>query len=105
MATRFMREIEATAVVPPTTTFFSEVYSASTETGSATISYSPAPSPAKVSQDKIAKEAVYNYLRFLKSRGRSVVGADEVARALSLPISQVERLAASLKTRGVRLEN
>ncbi|MFQ5895291.1 MAG: hypothetical protein ACE5JJ_05685 [Nitrospinota bacterium] len=60
--------------------------------------------PAKELPDEIVLEAVYNHLRFLKSRGRSVVRADEVARALGLSIAQVERVAAMLHERGVKVE-
>lgn len=68
------------------------------------ISYMPALPRERVVQDKIAKRAVYNHLRFLRSLGRTVVGTDEVARALSLPITQVERIAITLHPKGVKLE-
>lgn len=42
------------------------------------------------------------YLRYLRSMGTTVVGADEVARALSLSISEIERIAARLN--GVKVE-
>lgn len=54
--------------------------------------------------DKVAEKAVYNHLRLLRSQGRSIVGADEVARSLSLPIPQVERVVGKLRVRGVRVE-
>lgn len=60
--------------------------------------------PSKEASDKTDAEAIYNYLRYLRSRGRTVVGADEVAKALSLPISQVEGITAKLRLRGVKVE-
>lgn len=53
---------------------------------------------------KVIARAVFNYLRFQRSRGKIVVGADEVARALSLSVSEVEKAAAELASHGVKLE-
>jgi len=47
-------------------------------------------------QDSVAKEAIYNYFRYLRAIGRMDVRVDEVARALGLPRDQVKRLASKL---------
>lgn len=49
----------------------------------------------------VAVKAIENHLKFLRSVGRTSVPADEVAKALSLPIEQVERIASTL--RGVKV--
>ena len=61
--------------------------------------------PQRRLSDKIASRAVLNHLRFLRSKGRSVVGVDEVAKTLDLPASQVERVASKLHSKGVKLES
>jgi len=53
---------------------------------------------------KVIARAVLDYLRFQRSRGKIVVGADEVARALSLSVSEVEKAAGELASHGVKLE-
>ncbi len=58
--------------------------------------------PSKEVSDETAAEAINNHLRYLRSRGRTIVKIDEVAKALSLPISQVERI--TVKLRGVKVE-
>ena len=55
--------------------------------------------------DNIATRALYDYLRWQRARGRTEVRVDEVARALSVSIAQVERIAANLRKRGVKLED
>jgi len=52
--------------------------------------------------DKVVAKAIENYLRFLRSQGRIIVGVDEVARALSLSVSDVERVARTIA--GVKVE-
>lgn len=54
--------------------------------------------------DDIALRAIYNHLRFLRSLGKTEVRIDEVARALSISISQVERIASRLTSRGVKVK-
>ena len=60
--------------------------------------------PSKDVSDKTATEAIYNYLRYLRSRDRTMVSMKEIANALSLSISQVERIVATLRSRGVKVE-
>ncbi len=60
------------------------------------------PSRAAKPTDKVLAKVIEDYLRYLRSRGRIVVGAEEVARALSLSVSEVERIATQI--RGVRVE-
>ena len=62
------------------------------------------PSPWKDISDHAAREAVYNHLRLLRSQGRTTVSTDEVAKGLSLPLSQVERIIDQLRPRGVKVE-
>jgi len=87
-----------------TTTATHGIYIGTSTVGHEPIQVEPAPHREKELPDDPVREAVYNYLRFLRTRGVTVVGADEVAKALSLPISQVERVAATLHTRGVKVE-
>lgn len=100
MPTKQTRSTKASSA----TVFFSQAVSSSTSSGAEKIAYTAVPRLTKAPSDRAASEAVYNHLRFLRSCGRSVVGVDEVAAALGLSMSQVERAAASLKTRGIKLE-
>ncbi len=54
--------------------------------------------------EKVIAEAVLNYLRFQRARGKMAVGADEVARALSLSVDEVEKVARGLASHGVKIE-
>jgi hypothetical protein len=57
-----------------------------------------------VISDKVLRQAILNYLRFQRALGKTVVGADDVAKALSLSVEDVERAAAGLSSHGIRLE-
>jgi hypothetical protein len=46
--------------------------------------------------NNVAAKAIENHLKFLRSVGRTSVPAEEVARALSLPLGQVERVASTI---------
>lgn len=81
----------------------SSTVSTSAEKVDATIS-PPTPSPKPGLSDKVIAMAVLNYLRFQRYRGRVVVRADEVARALSLSVPEVEKAATALSSSGVKLE-
>ena len=73
-----------------------------TTSGSESVAYVLARGEQQIS-DKLAKKAVLNHLGFLRAKGIMVVGTAEVARALSLPIAQVERVVLKLRPRGVKL--
>jgi len=64
----------------------------------------PTPSPKPGLSDKVIAKAVLNYLRFQRYQGRVVVRAGEVARALSLSVSEVEKAATALSSHGVKVE-
>ena len=71
---------------------------------SKTIPVKETSTPSKEVSDRTATEAIYNYLRYLRARGRTNVGTDEVAKTLSLPLSQVGRVTAKMHRRGVKVE-
>lgn len=63
----------------------------------------PASSLAPRPSEDIIHKAVLNFLRFQRAMGRTVVRADEVARALSLSVSEIETAASKLTAHGVQL--
>ena len=47
--------------------------------------------------------AVYGYIRAIRALGRTGVNTSEIAAALSLPISTVNRAVSALRSQGVRV--
>ena len=52
---------------------------------------------------RLVVDAVYNYMKALRSMGRTHVNTAEIARALDLPLYLVELAARSLADRGVTI--
>ena len=51
----------------------------------------------RVITNDVATKAIQNHIKFLRSAGKTKVRSDEIAKALSLPIEQVERIASTLQ--------
>lgn len=51
------------------------------------------------------QSAVYAYIRAVRALGRMQVNTTEVASALSLAVSEVNRAIASLEKKGVKVSN
>lgn len=49
------------------------------------------------------EKAVYAHIRAIRSLGRTTVNTAQIARALSVPIKDVDQAVAKLRTKGVRL--
>jgi len=49
--------------------------------------------------------AVYGYIRAIRALGRTEINTSEIAEALSLSVSDVNRAISSLKRRGVKVLN
>lgn len=57
----------------------------------------------KASDATSIERAVYAHIRAIRTLGRTSVNTAEIAKALSLSISQVERAVAGLKDKGVKV--
>lgn len=69
-------------------------FSFSTEATSTISVYAIAATSSRVRpQNGVIREAVKNHLRYLRSMGKMHVSAQDVARALSLSVEQVKRVA------------
>jgi hypothetical protein len=65
-----------------------------------------APHPRRsIRGDKNAENAIYAYIRAIRSLGRTTVNTLEISTALSIPVSVVDRALASLKKKGVKALN
>ena len=49
------------------------------------------------------EKAVYAYIRALRALGHTTANTADIARALSLPLSDVDRAVQALKTKGVNV--
>ena len=91
-------------MTPSTNTLNRLVLSTDSVKGSFVIS-----DPPRVRRDSrsLARErnAVYAYMRALRSLGRTRLNTVEVAEALSLSIEQVNRAIRALKEKGVKVSN
>lgn len=60
-------------------------------------------SAAKGRHDKSVENAVYGHIRAVRALGRTTVDTGQIARALGIPIHEVDRVIVKLNSRGVRL--
>jgi hypothetical protein len=74
--------------------FVSSVTTSSSSNSEVFIPSVPADVPAV--SDDVAKKAVLNHLRYLRSLGKNRISTADVARSLSLPLSQVKRAAVKV---------
>lgn len=51
---------------------------------------------------KNIETAVYTYVRALRTLGKTQVNTAEIARALGVPVSSVDRVLSKLSERGIR---
>jgi hypothetical protein len=65
----------------------------------------PAVHRTKGGSSKRVQNAVYAYIRAIRTLGRTKINTTEVADALSLPVAEVNGALSSLKKRGVRALN
>lgn len=54
--------------------------------------------------DDVLVKAIFNHLQFMKARGQEKVKASEIARALNVDVSGVERVSLQLREHGVKIE-
>ena len=63
------------------------------------------PQQARARQGAVQKQivaAVYAHIKAVRSLGRTGINTADIARALGLPLHEVERAVAALQTKGVR---
>jgi biotin operon repressor len=89
---------------PSTNTLNHLVLSTDSVRGNFVISDAPRVRPASRSLAR-ERNAVYAYIRALRSLGRTRLNTVEVAEALSLSIEQVNRAIRALEEKGVRVSN
>jgi len=58
--------------------------------------------PQRQRSDKNIETAVYTYIRALRSLGKTQVNTAEIAKALGLPVSNVDRVLPKLTEKGIR---
>jgi DNA-binding MarR family transcriptional regulator len=65
------------------------------------------PSKVRRSSRSLARErnAVYSYIRALRSLGKTRLNTSDIAEALSLSIEQVNRAIRALEEKGVKVSN
>lgn len=68
-------------------------------TGSVSVSVTR---PQSQRSDKKIETAVYTYIRALRSLGKTQVNSAEIARALGVPVSNVDRVLPKLTEKGIR---
>lgn len=49
------------------------------------------------------ENAVYAHIRAIRTLGRTTINAGEIAKSLSLPVADVNRAVAALKSKGVKV--
>ena len=55
--------------------------------------------------DKTLQSAVYAYIQAVRALGRNQLNTIEIAEALSIPVTEVNRAIVSLKKKGVKVLN
>jgi hypothetical protein len=60
-------------------------------------------SARRESQERRIDSAVYAHIRAVRTLGRTQVNTAEISKALGLPLREVEKAAARLMTKGVKL--
>lgn len=61
-----------------------------------------APKKTAASFDKAVENAVYGYIRAIRALGRTDVNTAEIAKALAIPLKQVDLAASKLRNKGVK---
>ena len=75
----------------------------STSTGLTLPDQSPQPRRVNIKvKTKDIKNAVYTYIRAIRTLGRKELNTSEIADALSIPVEEVNRVVVSLKKKGVK---
>jgi hypothetical protein len=59
----------------------------------------------RVRANRKVQNAVYAYIRAIRALGRTEINTDEIAAALSLPVSEVNSAVSALKKKGVKKLN
>jgi predicted transcriptional regulator len=55
--------------------------------------------------NKSIENAIYAHIQAIRSLGRTAINTAEIAEALSLPVSTVNRAISALKKKGVKVMN
>jgi hypothetical protein len=66
------------------------------------VSTDSTPVSRRATQNKNIVNAIYAYIRALRSLGRTTINTDEIAEGLSLNVNEVNRAVSALRSRGVR---
>lgn len=82
---------------------FGELSEISVVSGLLTASKSSGSTKPSEERLKSIDKAVYAHLRAMRTLGRTSANTSQIAKALSLPASEVERAVGRLKSRGVKV--